>query len=117
MRCGHAPPRTGRDEGTVAALFPRMELFKLRERGFAPRVAPAADVAGRERRLTGEPGTGVERSAGADGVRVRLVHVAHALGHAVVGRKSVPLRLLTDERHLVFQRVAGVAGRTGAGPD
>src|SRR6476469_9687159 len=102
MRCGHAPPRAGRDERTVATLFTRMEPFELLERRFAPRVAPIVDVAGRERGLSGEPRAGVERAVGTDGMRVGFVHVAHALGHAVVGREAVTLRLLADERHLIF---------------
>src|SRR3954447_23150339 len=87
VRGGDAPPGTYRDVGTIAAFFPRRETKEPLARGFTPAVAAVVDVAGRHRELTGEAGTGVERTVGADRVRVRLVHVARTVVDAVVRRK------------------------------
>src|SRR4051794_39629572 len=117
MRSGHAASRAGRDEGAVATLFPRVEPFELLESRFAPRVAAIVDMPSRHRELAREARARIERTVGADRVRVGLVDVAHALGHAIAGRKSVTLRLFAYEGHLVFQRVAGITRRAGARAD
>ena len=57
------------------------------------------------------PGHGVERSVRADRVRVLLVDLARAHVHAVDRREAAALGLLAQERHLLVEEVAGVAGR------
>jgi hypothetical protein len=109
-----ASARTDRDERAVAARLPWSEPVELLARGVPPRLTPVVDVAGRERQLPGEPGTGIQRAVGSDGVGVLLVHVARPVVHAVVGREAQAPRFLPQERQLVVEHVARVARRPGA---
>ena len=93
----HPPAHTGMNAQSPHSFhgFSRSNFSRAL---LAPRVAAVVDMAGRERLLAGEARAGVERSVGADRVRVRHVHVARAVVHAVGRREAVPLRLLAQER-------------------
>src|SRR5258708_36524152 len=114
MRRRDASPRAGGDEGAMAALLPRVEPIELLARPLAPGFLAIVDGSGRLCELTGETRARVERAVGPDRVRVLLVHVARAVVHAVVRRKSVALGLFAEKRHLVVDEIAVVAGGSAA---
>ena len=111
VRRRQASPGTHRDERAVAALLPGTEPIELLARALAQRIAAVVDVPVDMRLLAGEPGARVERSVGPDRVRVLHVHVARAVVDAVGRGEAVPLGFLAQERHLVVERIARVAGR------
>src|SRR5439155_12685660 len=112
-----APAGADRNECTVAARLPWSEPVEFLARAVPPRVMAVADVPGRERQLTGEAGARIERAVRPDRVRMLLVYVARTVVHAVVRRKPQAPGFLAQERHLVVEDVARIAGRACAGAD
>src|SRR5690606_14432422 len=103
-------PGADRDEGAVAAFLPGRQLLEPPRGGGPIGVGPAIDVTGRHLAVAGEARAGVEVAVGPDRVRVPPVDLARAHVDAVGRREPALLRLVAEERHLVVEKMAAVAG-------
>src|SRR5262245_63708879 len=87
----------------------RTEMIEPLRRGLSPTLGAAVDVADRCSRFAREPRAGVDRSIGADRVRILSMDFARPHVDAIRRRKAAPPRFVAEIRHLLVDEMARIA--------